>query len=180
MEIDIEKLDIVRERTRVSYADAKEALEKCEGSVVDAIIYIEKNQKNVFDNITGAGNEFVDAIKDIIKKGNVTRIKIKKDEKILLDIPVNAGVVGGAIGIVYLPALVAIGAIAAVVTKIQVIIERPDGKIEVVNDILKDTAEDVKDMAQNAASSAADNARDVYNNLKENINGDKTNDETKQ
>jgi len=161
MEIDIEKLDIVRERTRVSYAEAKEALEKCDGNVVDAIIYIEKNQKNIFDNIAGAGNEFVDAIKDIIKKGNVTRIKIKKDEKILLDIPVSAGVVGGAVGIVYLPALMAIGAIAAVINKIQVIIERPDGKIEIVNDIMKNSADDTNDVKQDTDSSAPDNMKDV-------------------
>ncbi|KPU44104.1 nascent polypeptide-associated complex protein [Oxobacter pfennigii] len=142
MEITLEKIDIVRERARVSYAEAKEALEKCDGNVVDAIIYFEKNQKNVFDNISNTGSEFVESIKDIIKKGNVTRIKIMKDSKLLLDIPVNAGVVGGAIGIVYLPALMAIGAIAAVVTKIQVVIERPDGKEEVYDDIIKDTSAD--------------------------------------
>ena len=147
MEIDIEKVDIVRDRTKVSYADAKEALEKSNGNVVDAIIYIEKNQKNVFNNISDAGNDFADAIKDIIKKGNVNRIKIKKDDKILLDIPVNAGVVGGAIGIVYLPAIVAIGAVAAVVSKIQVLIERPNGEIEIVNDIFKE-----KSKAQNTTN----------------------------
>jgi hypothetical protein len=128
MDIDLEKVDIVRERTRASYAEAKEALEKCSGNVLEAIIYLEKNQKNVFSTISDTGNEFVDSIRDIIKKGNVNRIKIKKDDKVLLDIPVNAGVVGGAIGIVYLPALMAIGAVAAVVSKIEVIIERPDVK----------------------------------------------------
>lgn len=145
MEITLEKVDLVRERTKASYSEAKEALEKTNGDVVEAIIYFEKNQRNFVNNISDAGNEFVDAIRDIIKKGNVTRIKIKKDDKIILDIPVNAGVVGGAIGIVYMPALVAIGAIAAFVSRIQVIIERPDGNIEVVNDIMKNTSEETKD-----------------------------------
>jgi hypothetical protein len=137
MEIDLEKVDIVRERTKVSYSEAKDALEKSNGNVLDAIIYIEKNQKTVFNSISGAGNEFVDYIKEIIKKGNVTRIKIKKDGKLLIDIPVNAGVVGGAIGVVYLPVLMAIGAIAAVVSKVEIFIERPDGKVEVIKDIDK-------------------------------------------
>jgi hypothetical protein len=143
MEIDLEKVDIVRERTKASYSEAKEALEKSGGNVVDAIIYIEKSQKNVFNNIGDAGNEFVESIKNIVKKGNVNRIKIKRDGKVLLDIPVSAGVVGGAIGIVYLPALVAIGAIAAVVSKIEVEIERPGGEIEIVRDIVSQTSDDV-------------------------------------
>jgi hypothetical protein len=143
MEIDLEKVDLVRERTKASYAEAKEALEKSDGNVVDAIIHIEKSQKNVFNNISDAGNEFVESIKNIVKKGNVNRIKIKRDGKVLLDIPVNAGVVGGAVGIVYLPALVAIGAVAAVVSKIDVEIERPGGEIEIVRDIVSQTSDNV-------------------------------------
>lgn len=84
------------------------------------------------------GNKFVDAIKDIVKKGNVTRIKIKADDMLLLDIPINAEVEGGAIDSVYLPALMTICGAAVIVSTvqvIQVIIERPDGKIEVVDDI---------------------------------------------
>ncbi|ACA43261.1 DUF4342 domain-containing protein [Clostridium botulinum] len=84
------------------------------------------------------GNKFIDAIKDIVKKGNVTRIKIKADDTLLLDIPINAEVEGGAIDSVYLPALMTICDAAAVISKvqvIQVIIERPDGNIEVVDDI---------------------------------------------
>lgn len=135
MEIDLEKVDIVRERAKVGYAEAKDALEKTEGNVLDAIIYIEKNQKTVLNNLSEVSNDFVEAIKDIVKKGNVNRIKIKKDGKVILDIPVSAGVVGSAIGVIYLPALVAIGAVAAVLSKIEVEIERPGGKVEVVHDL---------------------------------------------
>lgn len=136
MEIDLERIDLVRERTKASYSEAKDALEKSNGNVVDAIIYLEKTQKNIFNSISDASNDFVDALKEIVNKGNVSRIKIKKGNKLLLDIPVNAGVVGGAIGVVYIPTLIAIGAIAAVVTKIEVIIERPGGKVEIVEDIM--------------------------------------------
>lgn len=135
MDIELEKVDIVRERTKVGYTEAKDALEKSNGNVLDAIIYIEKSQKNILNNLGDVGNDFANAIKKIINKGNVNRIKIKKDNKILLDIPVNAGVVTGAIGVVYLPALAAIGAVAAVLSKIEVEIERPGGTVEVVQDI---------------------------------------------
>lgn len=143
MEIDLEKIDIVRERTKVTYAEAKEALEKSDGNVVDAIIYLEGKQKNVFDSVSDAGNDFVDAIKKIVKKGNVNRIRIKKDDKVLLDIPVNAGVVGGAIGVFYLAPLMAIGAIAAVVSKVEVEIQRPSGEVEIIKDVVQEASEDV-------------------------------------
>ena len=42
MEITLEKIELVKDRTGVSYAEAKEALEAAEGSVVDAIISIEE------------------------------------------------------------------------------------------------------------------------------------------
>ena len=42
MDISLENVDLIVERTGVSYAEAKEALEKANGDVVDAIILIEK------------------------------------------------------------------------------------------------------------------------------------------
>ena len=41
MEITLEKIELVKDRTGVGYKEAKEALEKTDGSVVDAIILIE-------------------------------------------------------------------------------------------------------------------------------------------
>ena len=82
-EITLEKIDIIRERTDATYADAKEALEFCEGNVVDALINIEEKQKNEKNQVYATKEEFLNWIKEIIKKGNVTRIKIKKDEKVM-------------------------------------------------------------------------------------------------
>ena len=46
MEISLEKVDKVRERTGVSYGEAKKALEMCEGNVLDAIIFLEEKSNN--------------------------------------------------------------------------------------------------------------------------------------
>ena len=43
MEITLEKIELVKDRTGVGYKEAKEALEQTEGNVVDAIILIEEN-----------------------------------------------------------------------------------------------------------------------------------------
>ena len=43
MEITLEKIELVRDRTGVTYREAKEALEATDGNVVEAIIAIEES-----------------------------------------------------------------------------------------------------------------------------------------
>ncbi|NFF61466.1 DUF4342 domain-containing protein [Clostridium botulinum] len=147
-DITLEKIDILRERTGVSYTEAKEALEKCDGNVVDSLIYlentIEENKSSIKEDIYSTKEDFMKWIKDIAKKGNVNRIRVKKDEKVIVDIPVNAGVAAGVIAAMY-PLVIILGVVGAVVTKVTVEIVKDDGSVEVVNKIIKDTAKDVKD-----------------------------------
>lgn len=165
-DITLEKIDIIRERTGVSYTDAKEALEACSGNVVDALIYIEQNKKTTMNNIYTTKDEFLDWLRDLVKKGNINRIRIKKDEKIIVDIPVNAGI-AATLTVLIWPPLIAIGILTAVVTKVTIEITKDDGTVEVVNKIIrtgvkdtmqdmKDTVKDVKDKVFDAASSVKD------------------------
>ena len=96
MEITLEKVDLVIERTGVTYAEAKHALEVSNGDVLEAIIYIESikeadaeaNSKMKSESI----DEFKAWLKELINKGNVTRIKKVGIRKVMVDVPVNAGV----------------------------------------------------------------------------------------
>ncbi|MDF2673603.1 MAG: hypothetical protein K0R09_1868 [Clostridiales bacterium] len=160
-EITLEKIDLVRDRTGLSYAAAKEVLEKNNGNVVDTLIYIEQNQKSFSQNISDTSNELIDTVKDIIKKGNVNRVKIKKDKKTLIDIPVTAGVAAGALSLFY-PSLLVIGTVTAILSKISIEVERPNGEVEIINDILKEKYEDVKQKTE-----------DAVNNIKKDLNTNK-------
>ncbi|HII95193.1 MAG TPA: DUF4342 domain-containing protein [Candidatus Methanofastidiosum sp.] len=79
---------------------------------------------------TGQRDEFyvdsdhlVEEIKKIIDEGIATRIIIKDEgDKTLLDIPLAAGVVGALIA----PWLAALGAIAALVVKCKIVVEKPN------------------------------------------------------
>ncbi|MBK5242345.1 DUF4342 domain-containing protein [Clostridium sp.] len=146
-EITLEKIDIIKERTGVSYTEAKEALQECDSNVVDALIYIEAKQKKYpifnMDEVYTTKEDFIVWIKDTVKKGNVTRIKIKKDETVVIDIPVNAGIAAGMFALIY-PALIGIGILTAVLTKVTIEITKADGSVEVVNTIIKNTVEDLK------------------------------------
>lgn len=151
-EITLEKVDMVKDRMYVTYAEAKEALEKNDGDVLDAIVYLEQKIKaESVDNNESAEevretcetvDDFKVWLKDLINKGNVNRIKIKKDDKVLIDIPVNAGIAAGVIAAV-IPQLLVIGVITAVATKLTIEITKDDGTVEVVNKVVKDVAEDV-------------------------------------
>lgn len=181
--ITLEKVDMIRERTGVSYEKAKEALEVCEGDVLEALIYIEKSQK-----LSDINDEFVDEevnrtpisieelrvlIKQIIEKGNVTRIKVKKDDKELVDIPVNAGIAAGVVAII-IPPILAAGVIAAIATQITIEITMEDGSVEVVNTYVSEMASNVK----NKATDFADKIKTKVNEMKNDIG--KHSDDSKQ
>ncbi len=151
MEITLEKVDTVIERTGVSYSEAKKALEESNGDVLAAIIYIEENPKkeNCEKEKSQTIEEFKSWIKGIIEKGDVTRIKIKKDEEELLDIPVNAGIAATVIAVM-IPQIMAFGVIVAVATKITIEITKQDGTVEVINKYVTSATETIKDKANGA------------------------------
>ena len=97
MEITIEKIDLVKDRTGCTYAEAKEALEQHEGSVVDAIIALEEKTNKDHDRITGESlkdSPIFLKMKEIVDKGNVSRIVVSKGDKTIVNFPVTAGVIG--------------------------------------------------------------------------------------
>ncbi len=67
------------------------------------------------------GEELLAKIKQLIHEGNIRKIIIKdKDGKVLIEFPLTIGVVG----VVLLPTLAAVGAIAALVTEATVVVEK--------------------------------------------------------
>jgi len=67
------------------------------------------------------GDQLIEKIKEIVHGGNIRRIKIaNEDGKPLIDIPLTLGVVG----VILVPQLAAIGAVAAIVTKCTITVEK--------------------------------------------------------
>ncbi|SHE85593.1 MULTISPECIES: DUF4342 domain-containing protein [Caloramator] len=167
-EITLEKIDILRQRANVSYSEAKEILQKNNGNLIDALIELESKQKTFTQNVVEVSNELTETIKEIIKKGNVTRIKVKKDSRVLVDIPVNAGVAAGALSLLN-PYLLVIGAIAAIATKVSLEIERPNGNVEIINDIIKEKYDEVKGTIQEKVSDIKENTTNLKSDVEEKI-----------
>src|SRR5512135_1660245 len=73
------------------------------------------------DEFSVTGGQVVDFLKKILHEGNIRRIVLRDESgKTMLEIPVTIGVVGA----VLLPAWAAIGAAAALVAKMTIVIER--------------------------------------------------------
>ena len=77
-------------------------------------------------------NELVEKLKGMIEEGNVTRVRVRKGENIILNLPVNVGLIGTAIGLIAAPWAVILGAISAVGFKCTVEVEKNDGTVTVV------------------------------------------------
>lgn len=172
-EITLDKVDQVKERTFVTYEEAKRALEHSNGDVLEALIYIERKQKDEYEQKCINNNRTKDAetteelkewLKNIINKGNVTRIKIKKGERTLIDIPVNAGLAVSAIALLY-PPILAVGVVATVATDLIIEITKTDGTVEIVNKIVRKAAESFKEKAKNVAGDVKDKTQEIKENI---------------
>ena len=76
---------------------------------------------SVSEQFKVSGEEILEKVKKLIKEGNVRRIMIKNEKgKILMEIPVTFAVVGAF----FAPMLAAIGALAALLSKATIEVER--------------------------------------------------------
>jgi len=129
---ELAKIDLLRERTGVGYKEAKDALDKAAGDVVQALIFIEEERINLDEDLEKKGKKIMFQVKEIIKKGNVNKIKLKKGDKTVFEFPVNVGVLGiaGAAMSSTFALVAALGTVAALANKYTLEIERPGGKVE--------------------------------------------------
>jgi hypothetical protein len=120
----LKKIDLTRERAGVSYRQAKEALEKNGGDLLKTLIDLEEETKqtptppkiNWTENLCACCSKAFHKTKKTISQINENKIRIKYDNKILADIPILLGVIGGII----VPQLVVLGIILAMFKKVAI------------------------------------------------------------
>ncbi|HJP80949.1 MAG TPA: DUF4342 domain-containing protein [Candidatus Saccharimonadales bacterium] len=77
--------------------------------------------KKTTEEFSVNGEELLAKVKSLINEGNVRRLIIRDDQgKTLVEFPLTIGVVG----ILLAPVFAAVGAIAALVTKCTIVVER--------------------------------------------------------
>jgi len=158
MAFTIENVDEVIQRTGATYKEAKEALEATDGDVLEAVIMVEEGRGNKSGKAAKKkGNEIIEKLKDLIAKGNVTRVMLKKEDRLILNIPVTAGAVGA---VVFAPATIA-AIIVSLATGCKIEIQKESGEIIDVNDVTEEKFEKVMEMAEEFGESAKEKAAEV-------------------
>jgi Domain of unknown function (DUF4342) len=80
-----------------------------------------KTGKTRTEEFKVSGGEIINKIKELIHEGNIRRIILKDEEgKTFLEIPLTVGIIGAAVA----PVLAAVGAIAALVSKLTIVVEK--------------------------------------------------------
>ena len=98
---------------------------KCGAKLDKAAIFCSscgaKVAKVTTEEYSVSSNKLIERVKELFHQGNVTRIIVKNEKgDVLLEIPATVGV----IGVVLVPWLAALGAIAALVTNCKIVVEK--------------------------------------------------------
>ena len=89
--ITLEQIDLIMQRANVSYAEAKEALEQCNGDVVEALLYLEKAERIQPQNQSTASSG--DKVTSVINKLNATKFIMKKKERTYVNVPLSVALI---------------------------------------------------------------------------------------
>ena len=189
-QITIEMVDQVLDRLPyATYKEAREALIKTDGNVLEAIIYIESGQKDTGfenkkesirrfgENISQESEKIRGQLADLFKKTTVVRIIVQKEGKVVLNIPVTIGV----LGIAAMPVLSLLGLSAAVLSKYSVLItDETSGesvdmgsltpeKLEILKEIIFNSFDDIRGAFKKSKDEEGDDSSDdiIYELIKE-------------
>ena len=117
----------VAEEPTVEQSPAEEAPEEAvEEAAADEAPLTDEDLKKFADDL-------VSKIKALVAEGNVSRIRIRKDDTIILNLPLSVGLIGTALGLMAAPWAVILATISTIGFKCTVEVEKKDGTITVIH-----------------------------------------------
>jgi len=157
MNITLDQVDSLRQRANVSYSEAKEALVKSNGNMIDAIISLENENKTVYDRAKkeqakasekervrerkekykANADEFVASSKSVLDSLNETRVVMFNKERVVFDISLTITLLATVFAFPVAAAILVIGMITG--NRFKVV--RKDNKSDCVNSVLDKAAE---------------------------------------
>ena len=76
------------------------------------------------EKFTVSGSQLVDKVKQLIREGNIRRVRVLHEGRTVLEIPLTIGAPAVAAVILVAPVLAALGAFAALVTECTIEVEK--------------------------------------------------------
>jgi hypothetical protein len=80
------------------------------------------------EKFTIKSEDVVKRIKELIREGNIRRIRLIHEGRTIFDIPLTGGAGVVAAGVIFAPVLAAIGAFAALVSDVTIEVEKVEEK----------------------------------------------------
>jgi hypothetical protein len=81
--------------------------------------------KTIWETIETTGEQLLKTVKKVVEAGNVRRVRIRQKDRTIAEFPLTVGV----IGTVFAPMLIAVGALAAVLTECSIDVEKVAEKV---------------------------------------------------
>lgn len=78
------------------------------------------SEKTVWESVKAEGGAMLDRLRELLREGNIRRVRVRQGERVIAEFPLTAGVVGA----VFAPALAAIAAIIALAKDCSIEVER--------------------------------------------------------
>lgn len=101
----------------------------------------------------------MDKIKELIQKGNVSKIVVKRNDNVILEMPVTVGAAGVIIGLAYAQGLLLASVIAMVGFGCSVEVYMYDGTVKTI--LAKDSADEIKARATSAVQNIKEDLHDI-------------------
>jgi Domain of unknown function (DUF4342) len=108
-----------------SPVDSEQTVAKVHADLVTTDSEAKTEEKIGVEEFTITGDALVAKIKELIHQGNIRRIILKNEEgRVLIEIPLTVGVVGGVLSAALFPVMAAVGAIGAMVAHLTIVVEK--------------------------------------------------------
>ena len=81
------------------------------------------SDKTVWESVKAEGGAILDKLKELLREGNIRRVRVRQGDRTIAEFPLTAGVVGALVS----PPLAAIGALVALAKDCSIDVEREAG-----------------------------------------------------
>ena len=113
MNNELEKIDFLRSRFRVSYDEARKALANADGDVIGALAIVEKDNVQSVD-LFALGAEVAEEVRKLIDGSPIRKLRVKYGNKLVTETPVALTAL----------AALAVGVAAVLISKLVIEVER--------------------------------------------------------
>lgn len=118
MNNELEKIDVIRSRYKVSYEEARNVLSCAEGDLVSALVAIEKSPQSTGTDLLSLGAEMADEVQRLVGSGPISKLRVKYGSKLVAEMPVALTAA----------AALAVGVAAVLISRLIIEVERGEGE----------------------------------------------------